>query len=71
MYYLTLFYLTKRSDSITGEVIDSFVKLPFVGELDSFFENKRKISVKGEGTKVITVFTQLLYKDQFEKFRNE
>lgn len=44
----------KKPNSITEEVISSFVKPPVVKELGRIgsFENKKRISVKGEVIKV-------------------
>lgn len=53
---------TKKPDALTEEMIVSFVKSDVVEELGriSSFENKKRISVTGEITKVSLIFTHFL-----------
>lgn len=53
---------TKKQDALTEEMIVSFVKSDVVEELGriSSFENKKRISVTGEITKVSLIFTHFL-----------
>lgn len=50
---------TKRPDALTEEMIVSFVKPDFVEGLGRIgvFENKKRISMTGEVTKVSLIFT--------------
>lgn len=53
---------TKRPDALTEEMIVAFVKPDVVEELCRIgsFENKKRISVKGEVTKVSLIFSHFL-----------
>lgn len=53
---------TKKPNALTEEMIVSFVKPPVVEELDRIgsFENKKRISVKGEVTTVSVIFIHVL-----------
>lgn len=53
---------TKKPNALTEEIIVSFVKPPVVEELDriGFFENKKRISVKGEVITVSVIFIHVL-----------
>lgn len=54
---------TKRPDALTEEMIVAFVKPHVVEELGGrigSFENKKRISVKGEVTKVSLIFSHFL-----------
>lgn len=62
MTFFVFFYVmqTKKPNALTEEIIVSFVKPPVVEELGRIgsFENKKRISVKGEVTTVSVIFIQ-------------
>lgn len=63
---------TKKPDALQEEMIVSFVK-PDVEELGRIgsFENKKRISVKGEVTKVNLVFTHFLLMARLSEIENK
>lgn len=61
---------TKKPNAFTEEMIVLFVKPPVVEELGRIgsFENKKRICVKGEVTKVSVIFTHFLLEARLSEF---
>lgn len=64
---------TKKPDALQEEMIVSFVKPDVVEELGRIgsFENKKRISVKGEVTKVSLIFTHFLLMARLSEIENK